>query len=525
MAVRSKRVLKPAEVTGAMAAVSPRWRPRVHLGTGVVWAVMVAGLVLGAWPGTLSPSIALIVPGLIVVAVHLRAWRRYPDHTLRPAWSLLAMGMALTLFGEAIRIPGELGLMPPLEVVVIGLNLAAYPFYLVSSAVRIQRAAGRSLSFAAMLDAITCALVTGAFGMLMVLPLAGTAPPAQLFGAVMPPLLCLGILIVALYLIFHTARDRPQPAALALAVAALLSTAGNWLVAVDTLTMPADWVAPLAMVLFVAGFVVLAQLPALDRRDTRRWPDPIGHLQSALVQSLPLLLLAILAILVIGRQWDAAVTAADLFTQRALAVGTLLVVARQWLMLRLNVRLLTSLQTTNAALAQAHTLAAREARTDSLTGLPNQRLLREYLTAAVATHRRAGLPLSVLFVDIDYFKLINDRHGHAVGDAVLAEIARRLRHSLREGDTVARFGGEEFVLLLPHTVAAEGQAVAERLRQAVAGEPIDVLDSGPLTVTASIGLATGDTTAMTADGLLRSADAAMYAAKLAGRDGVRATAD
>lgn len=518
--------MREPAVVSDVAPLGRVWRWRMGPVAGLVIVATVVGLGVGLWPASVVPSAALIVPALLVIAVNLHARRRLPDHPLRPAWSLLAVGMALSLTGELARIVGEFTLGWPLTLVAIGFNLAAYPFYLVSSGVRIQRAAGRSLSVAAILDALTCALVAGAFGALAVAPLAAAVPPARLLGVVMPPLLCFGMLVVALYLLFQSTRDRPQPAALALIAAAVLTTAGNWLVALDTLAAPVTWAIPLAMALLAAGFLALALLPALDARERRRWPDPIGHLQSVLVQALPLGLLALLAVQVIGQYWDGRdSTITLLLMRRALAAGTLLVVVRQWLMLRLNARLLTSLQATNAALAQAHAHAAREARTDNLTGLPNQRLMREYLATAVAAHRRAGLPLSLLFVDLDHFKAVNDRHGHAAGDIALVEIGRRLRQALREGDVVARFGGEEFVLLLPHTDRRDGEAVAERLRQAISAEPVAVLGAGSVALTVSIGLATGRGLSMTADGLLRAADAAMYAAKQAGRDGVRVMAD
>lgn len=159
---------------------------------------------------------------------------------------------------------------------------------------------------------------------------------------------------------------------------------------------------------------------------------------------------------------------------------------------------------------QARLRAEREARSDALTGLLNRRGLDEALHAALA---RQGAPLSVLVFDLDHFKRVNDRFGHLTGDAVLREVAALLRANLRGGDLLGRWGGEEFVVLLPGVPACTAHAIAERLRTrllaqvSVRGEPI----------TASVGVssATGEDSALS---LLARADAALYAAKRAGRN-------
>ena len=163
---------------------------------------------------------------------------------------------------------------------------------------------------------------------------------------------------------------------------------------------------------------------------------------------------------------------------------------------------------------------ARVARQDPLTGLPNRRALDEELGRAVARAARAGTPLSAVVLDVDRFKQVNDAHGHAAGDLVLAAVAARAAAALRAGDLVARTGGEEFAVLLPGADLARAAEVAERIRGAVAGEPV----SGPgwaLSVTVSLGcaeLGPGD------DGraLLARADARLYEAKRSGRNCVRA---
>jgi diguanylate cyclase (GGDEF)-like protein/PAS domain S-box-containing protein len=158
----------------------------------------------------------------------------------------------------------------------------------------------------------------------------------------------------------------------------------------------------------------------------------------------------------------------------------------------------------------------QQALHDSLTGLPNRAMILGRLEQAVAQRNRDGSCLALLFVDIDGFKEINDELGHAAGDRVLTTLAERLRSSVRPGDTVARYGGDEFVVLCERTASAEAQIVAERL-VAAAAEP---LDGAPRMVatSASVGLVVADgPRPADAEDLVRDADAAMYEAKRRGR--------
>jgi diguanylate cyclase (GGDEF)-like protein len=158
----------------------------------------------------------------------------------------------------------------------------------------------------------------------------------------------------------------------------------------------------------------------------------------------------------------------------------------------------------------------REALHDRLTGLPNRALLLDRVTQALSAVRRHGQTLGVLFIDIDRFKVINDSLGHDVGDQVLVEVARRLEVAMRPGDTVSRFGGDEFVVLcedLDHP--AQALVVATRLQE-VLSEPVRVGDA-ELVMTVSTGIALPSSPADDAGTLLRDADAAMYRAKQDGR--------
>lgn len=166
-----------------------------------------------------------------------------------------------------------------------------------------------------------------------------------------------------------------------------------------------------------------------------------------------------------------------------------------------------------------HEETARMSVTDPLTGLANARSLTDTLTREVERATRFGRPLSVLTVDLDHFKTVNDTWGHAVGDRVLRALADRLRGLVREVDTVARYSGEEFVVLLPETAAAGATEVARRVVEAVRREPLcDAGVAEPVRVTVSVGVAALPEHAGTAQDLLRRAGEGLAAAKAAGRD-------
>ena len=172
------------------------------------------------------------------------------------------------------------------------------------------------------------------------------------------------------------------------------------------------------------------------------------------------------------------------------------------------------------AAERAASAATIMAETDQLTGLPNRRKILHLIGLAIAAARRDGADVSVAIFDIDHFKAINDTYGHATGDQVLCRVARAAEGALRTGDRVGRFGGEEFVLLMPLADPDTAMVVAERVRTAIQSG-----GGGPASprVTTSIGIAAltpGDT----ADLLLHRADTALYAAKHAGRNQSRLVA-
>jgi two-component system cell cycle response regulator len=159
--------------------------------------------------------------------------------------------------------------------------------------------------------------------------------------------------------------------------------------------------------------------------------------------------------------------------------------------------------------------------TDALTGLFNRRYMETHLTTLLEQAASRGKPLAVLILDIDYFKAINDGHGHDAGDDVLREFSLRIRKSIRNIDLACRYGGEEFVIVMPETDMAVATMVAERIRRRIASEPFAIQDgTGKLDVTISIGIAALAGVADTAAAVLKRADTALYRAKRDGRNRV-----
>ncbi len=186
-----------------------------------------------------------------------------------------------------------------------------------------------------------------------------------------------------------------------------------------------------------------------------------------------------------------------------------------------RVRVHLRLRQLTSALRAANQMLTEIAVTDALTGLANRRRLDEALVVEIAREKRYVTPLSIAVADVDRFKGVNDTHGHDAGDAVLRGLAKVFGAGVRRTDLAARLGGEEFVVLMPHTSLATARDVAERLRLAFRAVR-HVIGDESLECTVSIGVATYDAAKGVDDGakLLRAADEALYAAKSGGRDRV-----
>ncbi|RYG81829.1 MAG: diguanylate cyclase, partial [Alphaproteobacteria bacterium] len=158
--------------------------------------------------------------------------------------------------------------------------------------------------------------------------------------------------------------------------------------------------------------------------------------------------------------------------------------------------------------------------TDELTGLYNRRYFDRHLSLMLDKAREQDRDMAVMLIDMDFFKSVNDNHGHDIGDAVLKEFAVRLRRNIRGVDLACRFGGEEFVVLMPDTDYQQAQQVAERVRTAVAERPFDTAARQSLSVTVSVGVALNESAADTPEMILKRADVALYRAKREGRNRV-----
>ncbi len=178
-----------------------------------------------------------------------------------------------------------------------------------------------------------------------------------------------------------------------------------------------------------------------------------------------------------------------------------------------------------AAIALDNALLLKRAEalsvTDDLTHLYNSRYLNQVLRRETKRASRSGRPLSLLFIDLDGFKSINDTHGHLFGSRALVEAAAVIRGSARETDVVARFGGDEFALVLPDTGGEGAFAVGERIRERIAGHVFLADDGLDIHLTASVGVATLPDVAASAEELVQSADMAMYRVKESGKNGIQ----
>jgi two-component system, cell cycle response regulator len=159
------------------------------------------------------------------------------------------------------------------------------------------------------------------------------------------------------------------------------------------------------------------------------------------------------------------------------------------------------------------------ASTDGLTALPNRRRLDERAAEAIAVAERYGRPLACLMIDVDHFKRINDTHGHAAGDEVLREAARRLCSACRSADFVGRYGGEEFTVIMPETDLEGGVAAGERFRATLAAHPVHATGT-EIWITASVGVAGWEAGMEGLQDLYAPADRALYRAKQLGRNRV-----
>jgi len=161
-----------------------------------------------------------------------------------------------------------------------------------------------------------------------------------------------------------------------------------------------------------------------------------------------------------------------------------------------------------------------QAVTDDLTGLYNRRYFDRHLNILLGKAQAQERELAVMILDIDHFKAVNDTYGHDIGDVVLKEFSARVKRNIRGVDLACRFGGEEFVVLMPDTDTSNAELVAERVREAIANKPFEIGSQRPLSVTVSVGVSFNESGADTPETLIKRADVALYRAKREGRNRV-----
>jgi two-component system, cell cycle response regulator len=360
-------------------------------------------------------------------------------------------------------------------------------------------------------------LVAGALGtagwtLLLAPQLRDGASLAALTG-VAYPLLGVAILVV-LVTVGLQGHRQVSPAVLlvglAFAVSAVTDTGYTYVAVLHTYTdgswLELGWQAE-AVLLCLAALVVL--------RHGEHEPEVDPGLRQAGIAPIALAVAVVMALMSL-ESWQRSV---DLAVLGLAVLATAYVVVRFMLVLREQRGLTLRLQ---ATLAEQERLAI----TDGLTGLYNRRFFGEMLRLEGERAHREGLPLALLVLDLDHFKQVNDRFGHTLGDRVLVEAAHRLRTCARATDVLARWGGEEFVLLLPGRDEDAAREVAERCRRAMRFRPFTTEDGAWIRVTVSVGAAvTGLQGDVDPDRLVLEADHALYAAKDLGRDRVAGRAD
>ncbi|GHJ46899.1 hypothetical protein Cs7R123_42410 [Catellatospora sp. TT07R-123] len=485
---------------------------RVELGTalaGVAWLVLYAVLLVVTRH---SPDLSRFVGEVlyltpIAAASVLSVWAARRTHRrVRTAWRLLAASNFLWLAGESIwafytyTTPGGAPVPSIADAVYLMSYAMALPAIVIGlGLVLVGRAQG-------LIDAVLVAAGAAAIGWQLVIgPLLPSDWNAATLVTFIYPVLSVSIVSILVAVLLSGSRNIP--------ISMILVGAGYGISAVtDASYAYITVVRQYASSSWVnlgwqaeAVLLCLAAVVAARRRET----DKPGAIDPDIT-----LLPAVVAVLAVG-----GLAAADLILVGRLSEVTLAVSAI--LLLGLLVRQVVAARDRTRLNQQLRTAAV----TDPLTGLHNRRFFQEMIVLEAERAVRRRSPLSLVLVDIDHFKAVNDTYGHSVGDLALTDVAQRLRRAVRASDLVCRYGGEEFVCLLPGTDAAGAAELAGRLRAAVSSAPVLLRSGDGVELTASVGVATADPgTQIDIDALVNAADAAVYRAKDLGRDQVVASA-
>jgi diguanylate cyclase (GGDEF)-like protein len=364
------------------------------------------------------------------------------------------------------------------------------------------------------LDVLGAATASLAFALTLYLPLADSNALGAVVVSIAYPVLLISAAFTSVFALLHQ-RQRPTAAGAAITVG-LLGHAVAWMAwNVALLQGPVANGSVLGL-LYSLPTLLMAWGAARLRTDINRDPA-FDRLCEGILRMLPLTMVALasgaLGILVLSERMSAA--------PRGLLAGLgllmlLLAVLRQTQQLSERDRLLEA----ERAVAEGRAQLEHQALHDALTGLPNLSLLRDRAELAMAGAARARQKVALMFIDLDQFKEVNDTLGHAAGDALLKHLAQELQGQLRQADTVARQGGDEFCIVLPGVKdSAEVTAVAEKV-MALSRRSV-MVDGHDLPLHLSVGIALFPDDAADFDSLMQAADTAMYRAKSAGRKGYR----
>lgn len=497
-------------------------------GLAVAWMVgyAVAQQLLGESELVL-PNLVYLVPIAVAVLLSARtaaaangSWRQF--------WTLISLSTLLWLTGEVIWAWYELVLRTPVpypgppDIFYV----AAYLPVLLAFSL-IFDGAGALRRYRALLDASVVALVVGAVGwQLLVAPNLSSGLSLAALTAATPPLLDVATIVLVGTLGFAGHRRMPGaliPVTLAYVCFAVSDAVYSHVVLLDSGSYPAQldlgW--QLAAVLIAVGAVLGRRRE--DQSPTERGARDHGARDrgardhGARDRGLPMVLFG--AVIALGTMFvDTLDHRLELWVLGLAAYVVAAVIIRLLLTSRDKDHVTRELE---RALAEQERLAV----TDGLTGLYNRRFVEEMLRLETARALRTGERLGLIVVDVDHFKSVNDAHGHQAGDEVLLAIGERLAGAVRRPDVVGRYGGEEFVVILPGADPEVLLELAERCRRAIADHPFPLREGAPLPITVSLGVAGLPDHAITARELVRTADRALYLAKAAGRNRAQVGAD
>ncbi|MGN9909175.1 bifunctional diguanylate cyclase/phosphohydrolase [Phytohabitans sp. LJ34] len=459
-------------------------------------------------------NVVYLVPLVLLVPLCYFAARRARGR-LRSAWWLLALSNLLWLVGELIWTvyaytrPGGAPSPSVADVAYLSSYAVALPAIVIGFG-----GTWAERQVRCMVDAALVTLGLGAVGWALVIgPLMPGTTKAGAIVTFAQPLLAVSIVtaLVAVGLCGH--RTVPPSFLLAgagFAVAGLTDAGYTYLFMIhsygDTSWINLGW---------QAEAVLLCMAAAVAARHTEPEPEVRRLDRDLAVLPAAVAVLSIIGIAVTDRVTDSRLTHSTLVIAVLLVSGLLL---RQVLVTRDRTRLARALAT---ALREQERLAI----TDGLTGLYNRRFFQEMLRLDAERAERNGTPMSIIMIDLDRFKKVNDTCGHPTGDRVLVEAAERIRRAVRPSDLVARYGGEEFVCLLPGAGEDTALEVAEQVRRALSRTPLAV-PGREVRLTASLGVASAGTRGGRPhgdlEGLIHDADGALYRAKARGRDQVAA---